>query len=98
MTFSEFEQLVTGLEVPQPDRLVVTATDESVSSAVKGNRPYEVRVACENRDAFAGVDVPDPNGLVLGPGCEKFARPLETREPTCVADKDSDELSSVDVP
>jgi hypothetical protein len=98
MAFSELEKLVARLEVPQPDRLVITTTHEPVASAVKRNRPHEVRVAFKDRDAFARLNVPNPDCLVLGSGCEEVSRPLETGEPAFVTDEDSDNLSGVDVP
>lgn len=63
--------------VPNPAHPIIATRYNKASVAVEVNSSHSIRVGGENSEALAGPDLPHPDGLVEGTGCDQIRLRVE---------------------
>ena len=82
MAYKWLADLLAGLGVPQPRRLVLRRGDDALAVGAERRAQHAILVACERlADLLAGLGVPQPRRLVRRRGDDALAVGAERRAP-----------------
>src|SRR6266436_5250780 len=58
-------EAIVGLQIPEFDCSIVTATGKGIPVGAESHPPYPVGVAPERSEAASGANIPEADGLIL---------------------------------